>query len=386
MVSSMIRAGLVFHFALFATALVIPRVPAGTQFITGPCTSDGDCASGCCNAKTALCAARLVALEGAGCGFGSSSAGVGAAAPAAATDAAASAPAATVAAAAPAGTQFITGACTSDADCASGCCNAKTALCAARLVALEGAGCGFGSSSAGIGAAAPAVSTPAAAPAATVAAASPPAATIAAAAPTGTQFITGACASDADCASGCCNAKTALCAARLVALEGAGCGFGSSSVGVGAAAPAVSTPAAVPAATVAAATTIAASTIAAAAPAGTQFITGVCASDADCASGCCNAKTAQCAARLVALEGAGCGFGSASAGVGAAASAAATPAAAPAPAAPADGAPAKAPGTQFITGACTSDADCASGCCGKKSGLCAARAVALETAGCGFGA
>ncbi|KAJ7645022.1 hypothetical protein B0H17DRAFT_1172352 [Mycena rosella] len=279
MVSSMIRAGLVFHFALFATALVIPRVPAGTQFITGPCTSDGDCASGCCNAKTALCAARLVALEGAGCGFGSSSAGVGAAAPAAATDAAASAPAATVAAAAPAGTH----------------------------------------SSAGIGAAARPVSTPAAAPAATVAAASPPAATIAAAAPTGTQFITGACASDADCASGCCNAKTALCAARLVALEGAGCGFGSSSVGVGAAAPAVSTPAAVPAATVAAATTIAASTIAAAAPAGTQFITGVCASDADCASGCCNAKTAQCAARLVALEGAGCGFGSASAGVGAAA-------------------------------------------------------------------
>ncbi|KAJ7453394.1 hypothetical protein FB451DRAFT_1519671 [Mycena latifolia] len=113
-------------------------------------------------------------------------------------------------------------------------------------------------------------------------------------------------------------------------------------------------------------------------PTGTQFIPGACTSDADCASGCCNAKTALCAPRLVALEGAGCGFGSSPAGVGAAAPAAATPAAAPAPAA--DGAPAKAPGTQFIMGACTSDADCASGCYGKKSGLCAARAVALEGA------
>ncbi|KAJ7453391.1 hypothetical protein FB451DRAFT_668207 [Mycena latifolia] len=371
--SSIIRAGLVISFALFATALVIPRVPAGTQFITGPCGSDADCASGCCNAKTALCAARLVALEGAGCGFGSSSAGVGAAAPAVATPAAA--PAADGAPAKAPGTQFITGPCSSDADCASGCCNAKTALCAARLVALEGAGCGFGSSSAGVGAAAPA--TPAAP---VVAAAST---TVAAAAPAGTQFITGPCGSDADCASGCCNAKTALCAARLVALEGAGCGFGSSSAGVGAASPV--TPAAAEATS---AVVVEVSTPAAAAPAvsptGTQFITGACTSDADCASGCCNAKTALCAARLVALEGAGCGFGSSSAGVGAAAPAAATPAAAPAPAA--DGAPAKAPGTQFITGACTSDADCASGCCGKKSGLCAARAVALEGAGCGFGA
>ncbi|KAM0325875.1 hypothetical protein ACHAQA_007178 [Verticillium albo-atrum] len=41
-------------------------------------------------------------------------------------------------------------------------------------------------------------------------------------------------------------------------------------------------------------------------------------------------------------------------------------------------------GQQFITGQCTSDADCASGCCG--AGLCAARAVAEEAGGpgCGF--
>ena len=43
-------------------------------------------------------------------------------------------------------------------------------------------------------------------------------------------------------------------------------------------------------------------------------------------------------------------------------------------------------GTQFITGACTSDADCASGCCGFKSGKCAGAVVAQERdGGCGFG-
>ncbi|KAJ6618058.1 hypothetical protein B0H10DRAFT_1913908 [Mycena sp. CBHHK59/15] len=313
MVSSIIRAGLVINFALIVTAAVIPRVPAGTQFVTGPCTADADCAEGCCAFNTGKCAGPVIALtRDGGCGFGTGtpnanaaialgqfsgavaafSASIAAAGPAATQDAAAApaAAATTVAAAAPAGTQFITGACTSDADCASGCCNAKTALCAARLVALEGAGCGFGSSSAGAGAAAPAAVTPAAAAAAT---------TAAAAAPAGTQFITGACTSDADCASGCCNAKTALCAARLVALEGAGCGFGSSSAGAGAAAPAAATAAA------------AAPAAAAPAPAGTQFITGTCTSDADCASGCCGKKSGLCAARLVALEGAGCGFGAA---------------------------------------------------------------------------
>ena len=43
-------------------------------------------------------------------------------------------------------------------------------------------------------------------------------------------------------------------------------------------------------------------------------------------------------------------------------------------------------GTQFITGACTSDADCASACCGFKSGKCAGPVVAQERdGGCGFG-
>lgn len=61
--------------------------------------------------------------------------------------------------------------------------------------------------------------------------------------------------------------------------------------------------------------------------------------------------------------------------------------AAPAPAAPAAPAtPTQAKGTQFITGACTSDADCASSCCGFKSGKCAGPVVAQERdGGCGFG-
>lgn len=48
--------------------------------------------------------------------------------------------------------------------------------------------------------------------------------------------------------------------------------------------------------------------------------------------------------------------------------------------------PAPLKGSQFITGACTKDADCASACCGFKSGKCAGPAVAQERdGGCGFG-
>jgi hypothetical protein len=112
---------------------------------------------------------------------------------------------------------------------------------------------------------------------------------------------------------------------------------------------------------------------------GTQFITGVCASDAECASACCGFTSGKCAAPFVANErGEGCGFGDAqsnnnalAASEGAQGQANASAPAAPAtppPAAAAAAPAAKAAGTQFITGACTSDADCASACCGFKSG------------------
>ncbi|USP75308.1 hypothetical protein yc1106_02582 [Curvularia clavata] len=132
------------------------------------------------------------------------------------------------------------------------------------------------------------------------------------------------------------------------------------------------------------------------AAAGTQFITGVCASDAECASGCCGFTSGKCAAPFVANErGEGCGFGDARPNNNAlnASKPAAEAQAPPAAQAPAAGqasgnvgAAQPARGTQFITGPCTSDADCASACCGFRSGKCAGPVVAQERdGGCGFG-
>ncbi len=134
---------------LLALALTHHALSAGTQFITGPCASDADCASSCCGFNSGLCAGPVIAqTRDGGCGHGDaqpnaiaadaffasqSAAMAGATSPA---TAAAPPPAATTAAA-PAsggsgnvgtGTQFITGACTSDADCASGCCVSSLVL------------------------------------------------------------------------------------------------------------------------------------------------------------------------------------------------------------------------------------------------------------------
>ncbi|GAD93936.1 hypothetical protein PTT_11589 [Paecilomyces variotii No. 5] len=147
---------------------------------------------------------------------------------------------------------------------------------------------------------------------------------------------------------------------------------------------------------------------------GLQFITGPCKSDAECASGCCGFNSGLCAGPVVAQErDGGCGFGDAQpndnaarALTGGAPAATAPPTAAPAAASPVDAAVQGAPADQaartaaaanptlagngqakqFITGACNSDADCASGCCGFNSGLCAGAVVAQERdGGCGFG-
>jgi hypothetical protein len=201
----------------------------GTQFITGNCSSDADCASTCCDAVTGLCAAELVAQEdGHGCGFDGSftssltGGSAAAAAPVAATT--------TASAAASTGTQFITGPCQLDSDCASACCDAKTLLCAAFDVAQEdGHGCG-GTAGTSLTSGSSAVAV---APVAVVATSAASAPVVSSTAPgtspgkaPGTQFITGNCGSDADCASTCCDAKTGLCAAKLVAeQDGHGCGF-----------------------------------------------------------------------------------------------------------------------------------------------------------------
>ncbi|KAL8674658.1 MAG: hypothetical protein Q9168_000966 [Polycauliona sp. 1 TL-2023] len=131
--------------------------------------------------------------------------------------------------------------------------------------------------------------------------------------------------------------------------------------------------------------------------AGTQFITGACKADADCASACCAFNTGKCAGPVIAQQrDGGCGFGNASPNADAAKALGSSiaapgvtgnnaPAAVQADTQAKTAAPAAA-GTQFITGACTSDGDCASGCCGFKSGKCAGAVIAQERdGGCGFG-
>jgi len=152
-----------FLFINLAAASFIPRAPAGTQFITGPCSSDSDCASGCCGFNSGKCAGAVIAQErDGGCGFGDATPNNNAAqaiqgpnaeaapgvpksgaAPAAANNAASSGQSAAPSTAP--GTQFITGSCSSDSDCASGCCGFHSGLCAGAVIAQErDGGCGFG--------------------------------------------------------------------------------------------------------------------------------------------------------------------------------------------------------------------------------------------------
>ncbi|EJF63606.1 hypothetical protein BD309DRAFT_195411 [Dichomitus squalens] len=256
----------------FAAATYVPRAAPGTQFITGPCSGDIDCASGCCGFKSGKCAGAIVAQErDGGCGFGdpqpndnaarklrgeapassapavstSSSSAVSASSAPAAVSTVSSAPTTPAPSVAP-GSQFITGPCTSDADCASGCCGFNTGKCAGAIVAQErDGGCGFGdaqpndnaarklrgeapaSSSAPVAssssASAASVSSTAVVPSASSVAPTTPAPSVA----PGSQFITGPCTSDADCASGCCGFKSGKCAGAIVAQErDGGCGFG----------------------------------------------------------------------------------------------------------------------------------------------------------------
>jgi hypothetical protein len=151
------------------------------------------------------------------------------------------------------GTQFITGACTSDADCASSCCGFNSGKCAGPVIAQErDGGCGFGdaqpnnqaeiafraSQAAAAGQAPSTIPTVVVVPI-TVAAGQAPstmativvkpttAAGTGSGKPLGTQFITGACASDAECASSCCGFNSGKCAGPIIAQErDGGCGFG----------------------------------------------------------------------------------------------------------------------------------------------------------------
>jgi len=226
----------------------------------------------------------------------------------------------------------------------------------------------------------------------------------------GTQFITGQCLSDADCASGCCANPTGICSGPGAATQQGktGCGFGGGSTS---AAPAAAAPA--PAAAAPAAAASPANGGPAFDPAGaknvgngkgTQFIGGQCLSSADCASGCCANPSGICSGVGAQTQAGktGCGFGdgaTSSAAAPAPVAAAPAPAASSAPAAaaaPANGGPAFDPagaknvgngkGTQFIGGQCLSAADCASGCCANPSGICSGLGAQTQAGktGCGF--
>ncbi|TFK97749.1 hypothetical protein BDV98DRAFT_574136 [Pterulicium gracile] len=329
------------------------------------------------------------------------------------------------------GTQFITGPCASDSECALGCCAFNTGKCAAALVAItRDNGCGFGEAQSNVNAAIAqgfgnnadvinfvptqrgggAAPPPAAPPA-------PPVnngGSAPAAGSTGTQFITGPCSKDSDCALGCCGFNTGKCAGAVVALtRDGGCGFGDAQSNANAA---IAQGFGNNADVINFKPTQRAAKRATPPPAarslkrrqGTQFITGPCASDNDCALGCCAFNTGKCAGAVVALtRDGGCGFGDAQSNANAAiaqgfgnnadvinfvptqrAGGAAPPAAPPAaPANNGGAAPAAgSTGTQFITGPCSKDSDCALGCCGFNSGKCAGAVIALSRdGGCGFG-
>lgn len=150
----------VFLATLVSVSFAAPS-PVGTQFITGPCIADADCASGCCELAQNICRAPLSLTPGVqSCKDGRTpdfnngpahfvqiaSAGPQATAsnqklpPAASIKSMADMPGKSAAAGSgkPPGAQFITGPCSADADCASGCCERNQKKCRAPLSLTSG--------------------------------------------------------------------------------------------------------------------------------------------------------------------------------------------------------------------------------------------------------
>jgi hypothetical protein len=299
------------------SALYVPHVARGTQFITGPCASDSDCAAGCCGFNTGKCAGAIIALErDGGCGFGNEfsndnaaralgftgqftpksknggAAPGGAAPPAAAPGGSGKAP----------GTQFITGPCGSDADCAAGCCGFNTGKCAGAIIALErDGGCGFGNEFSNDNAARALGFTGQFTPKSKNGGAAPAPAPAPAAGGGGGETVT---VQPGDTCTLIASIKGTTAAAIIAANPGINAGCTNLQVGQvlnvgggggGAAAPPP-----------------AAKTGGSGKPPGTQFITGECGSDGDCASGCCAFRTGKCAGAIIALtRDGGCGRGDA---------------------------------------------------------------------------
>ncbi|KAL0576929.1 hypothetical protein V5O48_005036, partial [Marasmius crinis-equi] len=326
---------------------IVRRQGTGTQFITGPCGSDADCASGCCAFNTGKCAGAIVALErDGGCGHGNASPNDDAARklrgqpprdpndpfiPPGANNGgnqnnnggATGGSGSGSGSGKPAGTQFITGPCANDGECASGCCGFNSGKCAGPIVAQErDGGCGFGNATPNDDAArklrgqAPAQASSSSTSGSANTNTNAGANNGGSGKPAGTQFITGPCANDGECASGCCGFNSGKCAGPIIAQErDGGCGFGNSSPNDDAARKLRGQ---APASTSSTSSTPATgnnnggsgSGSGSGKLAGTQFITGQCASDGECASGCCGFNSGKCAGPIVAQErDGGCGFG-----------------------------------------------------------------------------
>jgi len=295
----------------------------GTTIITAACTTDTDCASGCCGFTKATCEGACVALQRDGCGHGDatsnanaaaalgvcsslvanfqpqSAAGASSASGAAnnvGSGAAAGAASSTTTSEAALGTQFITGPCSANSDCASGCCVTSKQTCGAVLAQPnKAADCigGVAISSLDGGAA----TSPAPAAAASPAAAGAASSTTTSEGALGTQFITGPCSANSDCASGCCVTSKQTCGAVLAQPnKAADCigGVAISSLDGGAATSPAPAAAASPAAP--ADNSGAGSAAGSSGTRGTQFITGPCAVNNDCVSGCCVTSKLTCGA------------------------------------------------------------------------------------------
>merc|ERR1712227_946519 len=269
-------------------------ITPGSQFITGPCTADADCASGCC---VGVCRSFLSLSSAETCQDGRNPAQTG--------DQGFVAP----------GSQFITGACTADADCASTCCEENQNVCRAVGSLSEAESCKDGRTANQQGLRAPgtqeiAGSCVADSDCASEACKDGRAPGKWAYVPPGQSNIAEACVLDSDCASTCCEQNQNVCRA-LLSLSGAEtCKDGRTANQPGLIAP------------------------------GTQFITGACVADSDCASACCEQNQNVCRAFLSLNVAEACKDGRSPNQAGSIT-----------------------PGSQFITGPCTADADCASGCC-----------------------
>jgi hypothetical protein len=287
------------------------------------------------------------------------------------------------------GSQFITGQCFSNADCASNCCNKNTGLCNA-IGAVGADACGFqasnsaasptdttGTTGSDTSSANPAIDT-----------SKPGSQNVGKG--DGSQFITGQCLTNADCASTCCNKNTGVCnAIGAVGIENCQAGAGGQAA----------TPATPPATDNTSTDTSSANpAIDSSKPGaqnvgkgdGSQFITGQCFTNADCASTCCNKDTGVCnAIGAVGIENCQAGAGSPTSAAPSESPAAdngntANPAIDTSK--PGSQNVGKGDGSQFITGQCLTNADCASTCCNKNTGVCnAIGAVGIENCQPGAG-